>query len=96
MTDKQREYLTKEILHECWHEFEGREGFDRCKKCGTRENKYFTFSRNPTFTTPDDFFAVVRSMRPVDLLVIWSNMGNDATVLQEPDFIEKFMLEVCK
>jgi hypothetical protein len=96
LTDTQHKYLT-ELLGECWHEW-GRLGY--CPKCGA----YIDTKCYRTFTTPHDFFDVVNNMYAVevadvlDTLCDYPEQGltSLATAMQQPDFIERFMSELCK
>lgn len=84
LKDKQRKYLT-ELLGECWH-VKGNTGY--CQLCG--EPLQLVGDYNRTFTTPQDFFDVVRAIEYDDL------PNYNITEMQQPDFVERFMIEVCK
>jgi hypothetical protein len=87
LTDTQRKYLT-EMLGERW-----------CDDVKEYDVNYLGHSYNRTFTTPQDFFDVVRvlSLREVD--DAWDSFPcsmSNGELMKQPDFIERFMSEVCE
>jgi len=97
------------MLDECWHEWKKRTHYLDdfiCKKCGLSQISSNNAQR--TFTEPRDFFAVVRALDIGTASAVFNAMtsfdnehnqywfGDLVELMQELDFIEQFMVEVCK
>lgn len=95
LIDNQLRYLT-ELIGECYHtKTIPVGGCCNCKKC----NSFMPTNR--TFTTPDDFFAVVRAIdhEQIEDSFYAMKLDNPTDIswgLQHPTFIENFMRAVCR
>ena len=70
MTDQEKDRIIVLALGECWHEWEKANKDDdgyfgiRCRVCKKFMTVHFdNRPRNRTFTTPDDFFALVEKIK---------------------------------
>jgi hypothetical protein len=99
LTDTQRKYLA-ELLGECRHETFDKE--DYCPHCNNFLPTAPYIMNRTFFTTPQDFFDVVRVLDKSVISKVFYNVGNDCgrllyfELLQQPDFIERFMVELCQ
>jgi hypothetical protein len=96
LTDTRRKYLT-ELLGECCWQSNNKtlnEYKNRCVNCGLEKDTH----KHRTFTTPQDFFDVVRALSPDDVIRVDKKLNHEwmLEAMQQPDFIERFMSELCK
>jgi len=98
LSKTQKKYLTKEVLKECYwksNEKSYNTSHCRCVTCGLEKDAH----RYHDFITPDDFFAVVRALdkHKTDYAIdSWPFDLTIGEILRQPDFIERFMVEVCR
>ena len=100
LTDKQRKYLI-ELIGECYHSPghpRGRNEDSYCNKCEMYYSAYEDYELR-TFTTPDDFFSVLRALDKdtVDAVIdMWDCSLTIGEIINQPTFIEDFMRGVVR